>query len=206
MVAPLVTMVVLAAAAGSVFAQGAPTTAEPANEPPVMQPPAAIPLHDRDIPRVELAATGQIYASFPGSMTDEGFALTVAPTLWLSKRWRFFQWVADGFVQAGFGMRSAHVHTVFGARFGGNLFLGPVFGLELRVGAAGVAQLGKHTVGGAAMAGSGAYVFRFWDDDRRRIKLTMLFHAGGFFADDPGNDLGSNAIGMGLGLAYEMPL
>ena len=31
--------------------------------------------------------------------------------------------------------------------------------------------------------------------------LLMVMHAGGYFADDPGNDLGMNATALGLGLA-----
>ena len=46
-------------------------------------------------------------------------------------------------------------------------------------------------------------MFRFFEDDRRRLKLLVLMHVGGYFASDPGNDIGANASAMGIGLAYE---
>lgn len=52
---------------------------------------------------------------------------------------------------------------------------------------------------------SSGYVFRFWNDDRRRLKLLVSMHAGGYFAFDAGSDLGMNANALGVGLAYEAP-
>ena len=160
---------------------------------------------DRDTSRVQLGAAVAVFASYPMSIEDPGGALFVTRPLWLGERYRFFQWVLDAHALAGFGGHSHHGHVALGARAGFDLFLGSVFGFELRIEAAGLAQLGPHTVGGFGIGGGGAYVFRLWDDDRKRVKLAMSFLGGGYFASDPGNDLGGNAGRFSLGLGYETP-
>jgi len=87
-----------------------------------------------------------------------------------------------------------------------NLFFGSVVGLEFRLGLAGISQVGRDSAMGLGFSGGGGYVFRFWDDDRKRIKLEMNMLAGFFLADDSGNDLATNAGGMLIGIGYEMPL
>ena len=160
---------------------------------------------DRDTSRLQLGAAAGVFASYPMSIEDPGGAAFAVRPLWLGERYRFFQWVVDAQAVLGFGTESKHAHVTLGPRAGFDLFLGSVFGFELRIGAAGVAQVGRHTVGGFGIGGGAAYVFRFWDDDRRRVKLAISMLAGGYFADDPGNDLGANAGSMTIGLGYEMP-
>ncbi len=155
--------------------------------------------------RVMLGVAGVVFASYPGSFEDPGPALVVGTPLWRGLRHRHFQWAWDGDVLAGFGTESKHVHVAVTPHFGFNLYLGSVFGFELRIGPAGILQAGEHTVVGLGGAGRAAYVFRFWDDDRRRLKLLLLMHLGGYFADDPGNDMGLGAAAMGVGLGYETP-
>ncbi|MEJ7604620.1 MAG: hypothetical protein WKG01_42600, partial [Kofleriaceae bacterium] len=160
---------------------------------------------DRDTSRVQLGAAVAVFASYPMSIEDPGGALFATRPLWLGERYRFFQWALDAHALAGFGTYSHHGHVALGARAGFDLFFGSVFGLELRFEGAGLAQLGPHTVGGFGIGGGSAYVFRLWDDDRKRLKLAMSFLVGGYFARDPGNDLGAGAGRFSLGLGYEMP-
>ena len=68
-----------------------------------------------------------------------------------------------------------------------------------------IAQVGERRVIGVGMFASGGYVFRLWDDDRKRLKLLMVMYNGGYFAPDPGNDLGLNANALGVAVAYETP-
>jgi hypothetical protein len=160
---------------------------------------------DRDPSRIQVGAAAAVFASYPMSISDPGGALFAVRPLWLGDRYRFFQWVVDAHAVLGFGTETKHAHTSIGPRAGFDLFLGSVFGLELRIGAAGVAQIGRRTVGGFGIGGGAAYVFRFWEDDRRRLKLAIAMLGGAYFADDPGNDLGGNAGQMSIGVGYEMP-
>lgn len=171
------------------------------------EPPTAVQNADRgrDTGRVMVALSGATFASYPMSREDPGPALVVGKPLWLGLRHRFFQWVADGNVLVGFGTSSKHVHLAVTPQFGFNLYLGSVFGFEFREGAAVIMQAGQRTVAGIGLSASGGYVFRFWDDDRRRLKVLMVMHIGGYFAADPGNDLGMNANALGICLAYETP-
>lgn len=160
---------------------------------------------DRDPSRIEMGVSAAVFASYPMSIEDPGGALFAARPLWLGERYRFFQWVVDAHAMVGFGTESRHAHVSVGPRAGFDLFLGSVFGLEFRLEVAGVAQIGERTVAGLGLGGGAAYVFRFWDDDRRRVKLAIAMLAGGFVADDPGNDLGANAGRMAIGIGYETP-
>ena len=160
---------------------------------------------DRDPSRIEMGASAAVFASYPMSIEDPGGALFAVRPLWLGERYRFFQWVVDAHAMLGFGTESKHAHVAVGPRAGFDLFFGSVFGLEFRFEVAGVAQVGRRTVGGLGLGGGAAYVFRFWDDDRRRVKLAIAMLSGGYFADDPGNDLGANVGQMSIGLGYEMP-
>ena len=162
--------------------------------------------HGRDTSRVTFGAGIGDFASYPMSIDDPGLALFVSKPLWLGNRYRFFQWVAEANALVGLGYTTMHGYAAVGPQFGWNFYFGSVFGLEFRVGVDGLLQAGSRTVAGIGMGGSGAYVFRFWDDDRTRVKLMMQMHAGGYFADDPGNDLGTNAGVFALGLAYEKPM
>jgi hypothetical protein len=159
----------------------------------------------RDTHRVMVALAGTMFDSYPMSIADPGPALVVGMPFWLGVRHRFFQWVLDGNALIGYGTASKHAHLAVAPQFGFNLYLGPVYGFELRMGPAGILQAGERTVVGLGLAVSGAHVFRFWDDDRRRLKLMVVTHQGNYFADDPGNDLGMNASAFGGALAYETP-
>ena len=172
--------------------------------------PAAAEVHarhdvDRDTSRIVLGGAAAVFASYPMSIEDPGGAVFATRPLWLGERYRFFQWVIDAQAVVGFGTGSKHAHASVGPRAGFDLFLGSVFGFELRLAGGGVAQVGRRTVGGFAVGGGAAYVFRFWDDDRRRVKLEMSFASGAYVAADPGNDLAGNAGQMVVGLGYETP-
>jgi len=167
--------------------------------------PAPKPDTSRSTDRATIGVVGAMFANYPMSMEDAGLALVASKPLWLGHRYRFFQWVAALDAVVGFG-HERHGYAIAGPGFGFNLYLGSVFGFEVRVGLAGIAQLGERTVGGLLFTGNGGYVFRFWDDERKRLKLYMTQGGGGYLADDPGNDLGLNAAVFGVGLAYEQPL
>jgi hypothetical protein len=166
------------------------------------------PRHDtgRDTDRFMIGAGFGVFANYPVSIEDQGAALFGARPLWLGNRYRFFQWVAEVNAMVGFGANKMHAYAAAGPRFGFNLYLGSVFGLEFRWGIEGIAQVGARTVGGLALSSGGGYVFRFWDDDRRRIKLWGEFHTGFYVAEDAANDLAMNAGAFVLGLGFEEPL
>ena len=157
----------------------------------------------RETRRLVIGLAGVMFASYPRSIEDPGPALVLGKPLWLGARHQFFQWVLDAEVLAGFGTASRHAHLAVAPQFGFNLYLGSVFGFELRFGPTAILQAGHRTVVGLGLSGGGGYVFRFFEDDRRRLKLLVLMHVGGYFASDPGNDIGANASAMGIGLAYE---
>ena len=84
------------------------------------------------------------------------------------------------------------------------MYWGPRVGVEVRGGPAGFAQVGKRSVVGLGMGGSGAFVIRPLKDDRQRIKLWATLSMGYPLADDSMNDFfGSGAMGVGIG--YETP-
>lgn len=160
----------------------------------------------RDTDRFMVGAGIGVFANYPVSIEDQGAALFVSRPLWLGNRYRFFQWVAEANALVGYGTDKQHAYAAAGPRFGANLYLGSVFGLEFRWGIEGLAQVGARTVGGIGLSSGGGYVFRFWDDDRRRIKLWGEMHMGAYFAEDRENDLGMNAGAFVLGLGYEEPM
>lgn len=160
----------------------------------------------RDTSRVMVGAAPAIFANYPMSIEDPGVALFASKPLWLGNRYRFFQWVAEASALAGFGTDHRHAYLALGPRFGANFYLGSVFGLEFRWGLEGLLQAGERTVAGIGLSGAGGYVFRFWDDDRKRVKLWMEMHSGFYIADDPANDLATNAGAFALGLGYETPM
>jgi hypothetical protein len=160
----------------------------------------------RDTHRLMIGAGGAVFANYPMSIEDPGVMLFAAKPLWYGTRYRFFQWVADANAVVGFGTDRMHAYAALGPQFGTNFYFGSVFGLEFRFGADALLQAGARTVGGFGFGGSGGYVFRLWDDDRKRIKLWMQMHFGFYLADDPGNDIATNAGAMGIGLGYEQPL
>jgi hypothetical protein len=154
---------------------------------------------------VTLGAGMGVFAAFPGAYEDPGPAFYLDTPLFLGTRHRFFQWAVDAVGLAGYGTYEHNGYVMAGAQAGFDLFLGGVFGFEFRWGLAGMAQLGHRSVPGIAMTGSGGYVFRFWDDDRKRVKLHFAMAFGGYFAaDDPMNDAPMHGALTG-GLAYEMP-
>jgi hypothetical protein len=159
----------------------------------------------RDTDRVMVAGGGAVFANYPMSMEDPGFALFVNKPLWLGTRYAFFQWALDASSIVGFGTYEKHAYLVGGAQFGPNFYFGSVFGLEFRWGLGGMMQVGERMAPAILLTGAAAYVFRFWDDDRKRVKLWLSMNFGGYLASDPMNDLGANAGVLGAGLAYERP-
>jgi hypothetical protein len=173
---------------------------------PVVDAPApAQPDEGRDIDRVMFGAGVAVFANYPMSIEDPGFALFASRPLWLGNRYRYWQWVAEANALVGFGTEKNHAYAGAGPAFGFNLYLGSVFGLEFRWGAAGILQVGARTEPGIAVSGCGGYVFRLWHDDRKRLKLWMQEYMGAYFAPDPGNDA-PMAGAFSWGLAYEQPL
>jgi hypothetical protein len=168
--------------------------------------PVTILEHGRDTDRLMVGAAAGVFANYPMSLSDTGVALFASKPLWLGNRYRFFQWAADANALAGFGTDYKHAYVTAGPQLGANFYLGSVFGLEFRAGLGGIVQIGDRTVGGIGFSGAGGYVFRFWDDDRKRLKLWMQMCSGFYVADDPGNDLAANAGAFTLGLGYETPL
>ncbi|MBE7454647.1 MAG: hypothetical protein HS111_39025 [Kofleriaceae bacterium] len=192
--------------AGLCVALGA-RTAPPAHaQPGLTPPPQGARDPGRDTRRLELSAQVAMFASYPGSFEDPGIALGVSRPLWLGVRHRFFQWAVDLGGHLGWGRDSEDLYLLVAPEVGFDLFLGGVFGFELRLGLGGMAQLGGANVAGVVVGGRGGYVFRLWDDDRRRVALGFTMRNGAYLADDPGNDLGANAAMFALGLSYEMPL
>jgi hypothetical protein len=160
----------------------------------------------RDTDRVMVGGGIAMFANYPMSMEDPGIGIYLAKPLWLGTRYRYFQWAADVNALVGFGTDSMHAYAFVGPQAGFNLYLGSVFGLEFRWGLDGILQAGERTVAGFGFAGGGGYVFRLWDDDRKRLKLHTQIHFGFYAADDPGNDFATNAAALSLGLAYERPI
>jgi hypothetical protein len=168
--------------------------------------PVTIIEHGRDTDRLMVGAAAAVFANYPMSIEDPGVALFASKPLWLGNRYRYFQWAADVNALAGFGVDHKHAYLALGPQVGPNFYLGSVFGLEFRFGVDGVLQAGERMAAGIGFSGAGGYVFRFWDDDRKRLKLWMQMHFGFYIADDPGNDLATNAAAFALGLGYETPL
>ena len=157
----------------------------------------------RDSSRMTVAVAAVMFSSYPGSYEDAGPALYFAKPLWLGQRHRYLQWELDVGVLAGVGSQSRHGHVGVGPRFGVNVYLGSMLGFEMQIGPAFIAQLGRRQVAGVGIFASGGYVFRLWKDDRRRLKLLVIMYNGGYFAPDPGNDLGLNANALGMSIGYE---
>lgn len=159
----------------------------------------------RDIDRVMVGAGVAMFANYPMSMEDPGYALFASRPLWLGNRYRFWQWVAEANAIAGFGTEHKHAYMGAGPAFGFNLYLGSVFGLEFRWGVSGILQVGSRTEPGIGISGCGGYVFRLWQDDRKRLKVWIQEYMGAYFAPDPGNDA-PMAAAFAMGLGYEQPL
>jgi len=154
---------------------------------------------------VSVALGAAMFSSYPMSREDPGPSLALSTPWWIGKNHRWIQLHADLGLLAGWGVDSGHAHLSLGPRFGANIYMGPVVGLEIIVGLGGLAQVGPRTVFGLGFVGQSAWVFRLSRDGQPRLKLQMQMHSGGYFADDPGNDLGTNAMALGLGLALERP-
>jgi hypothetical protein len=168
--------------------------------------PTSSPDTSRNTDRLMVGVVGGAFASYPMSIGGPGVAVVASMPVWLGHRYRFFQWVAAADAVLGVGPAERNGYVIAGPSFGFNLYLGSVFGFEVREGLAGMGQLGERTVGGLVFTGNGGYVFRLWKDDRKRLKLYMTLAFGAYFADDPGNDTPLNAGVFGVGLAYERPL
>jgi len=146
-------------------------------------------------------------AAFPGSLETSGPALRVAMPLLVGPRGDALQVRADVASTTVFGVGDrTGVWEILSLEGLVDLYLGPVLGFELHIGIAGIAQVASPMAAGVGLAGGGAWVFRFWEDDRRRLKLEFAGAIGGYFGDDPGNDLGMNAAAGIIGLGYETPL
>ena len=198
-------VLVLLVASTTANAQPGPDRLQPPGMTDVL-PPAPVVDDGRSTDRATTGVGFGMFASFPMSMEDPAITLFAAKPLWLGNRYRLFQWVAEVQGTFAYGMSSQHAYAVAGPYFGWNLYFGSVFGLEFRFGVDAIAQVGERMVGGITFGGTGGYVFRVWKDDRKRLKLLIQQHAGFYFAEDPGNDLGTNAMAFAVGVGYEQPL
>lgn len=144
-----------------------------------------------------------IAASFPGSQGDPGGSLAVTNVLYEWGRNGIFQARIDATVLAVWGSEQQQGYMVVAPQAVLQLYFGSVLGYEIGIGAGGIMQVGQVSQIGAGMFGSGAYTFRFWRDERRRLKLGIQFFVGSYFADDQGNDLGFGAGIISGGIGYE---
>lgn len=172
-------------------------------------PPSEVPAPDtvgRNTARVVLGGAAAVATSFPTAYGDPGPALSLAKPFWLGPRKRAFQWVFDGNLIAMFGTNSGHVHLSLAPRFGFDILIGRVYGMEFRFGPGGALQAGARTVPAVdIMAFSFAHSFRITKDDDHRLKVGAFWNVGFYTAPDPGNDLATNHVMMGVGLGWETP-
>lgn len=160
---------------------------------------------DRATNRLTIGLSATVFSNYPGSYSDLGAAGMVAKPLWLGQRNRHLQFELRGALFLGWGVEMSHAYGAVAPQAGLSLFLGDTFGLEFHVGPALMTQVGERSVVGAGMFASGGYVFRPWNDDRRRLMLAITTQVGFYFASDPDNDLATNAGALALGVAYETP-
>ena len=161
---------------------------------------------DHDTNRLTIGLSATVFSNYPGSYSDLGVSSLVAKPLWLGQRNLHSQLELRGALSLGWGVETSHFYAGVAPQVGLSIFLGNTFGLEFHVGPALMAQVGERSVIGAGVFASGGYVFRPWDDDRRRIMLAITTQVGFYFASDPENDLAANAGALALGVAYETPL
>jgi len=161
----------------------------------------------RNTERIAVGAAAAVTAAYPQSIADPGPALVVDRPLWLGKRHRAFQWVLEVEGLGQYGVWTRQVHLALGPRYGFDLLLGSVYGMEFRLGADALLQAGDRTAPGLSiMSFSWAHSFRLAKgDDDRRIKLSTFMDAGVYFAHERHNDMGFNAAMMGIALAYQTP-
>jgi hypothetical protein len=161
----------------------------------------------RDTSRLSIGAGIAGFMALPESMSaDPTLGLVVAKPLWLGERHRYHQWAVDLSGLAGYMSSTDHGYLLLGPTAGINLYFGSVFGFELREGVSGMMQLGARTAAAAVLGGSGAYVFRLWADDRKRVKLQLTMNMGFYFAKTEPSDFAFSAGGGAVSVAYEAPL
>jgi len=172
----------------------------------VIGSPARAQSPDESTARVAVTLGGGAFAAFPGSREVLGPALRIAKPVLVGGRGSVFQVRVDlaSTTIFGLGDRSGvwEIVSLVGHL---DIYLGTVFGFEFNMGVAGLAQLASPMAAGAGMAMGGAWVFRCWEDDRKRLKLELAAMVGSYFGDDEGNDLGLNAAGGMIGIGYETP-
>ncbi len=174
------------------------------------------PLTPRELKlREEGKSTSRIGVGFLASgvvASDRGGAgasLALNHPLWFGTRYGGFQWVAglSGSLGGGFGRHTVALLNA-GPDIGFNVYCGSVFGFELRHGLALAGYSGAATGVGLGVRASFSYVFRFWSDDRTRIKLDTQVFAGGSIVETgsrPASDTPFGLANLGMGLVYETP-
>ena len=160
---------------------------------------------ERDTSRFFVTGGVLGFSNYPSSIGDLGPALGIGKPFWLGTRHRHFQWSLDTAGLIGHGLSLNNTYFAIGPQGGFNFYLNSFWGLEFRMGIAALAQMGSRNVFGVGIAGSGGYVFRFWRDDRKRLKLFLQMIGGTYFVKDPSNDLAMNASSFGAGIGYEVP-
>jgi hypothetical protein len=161
-----------------------------------------------DTDRIGVELTGGAFGRYPGGVTDLGGQLMVAKPLWSSPVAARLQ--ADTQVHGLLGVgESLTIYPGLALSSGGYLHLLRWLSLEVRVGLFSSLQVG----GGEGLApivglyGGGGYVFRFWDDPRTRLRLSISLNRGGVLRSDTANDDCPLCYGfLGIGLAFETAL
>ena len=144
--------------------------------PVVVEEPAAVVKEDLEAKsnwRIHVSAGAGWIASSgtaPGRADLGGF-LSVGKPLYEADRHQHYQWVTDTMVLVGFAPSNRRALLVMTPTFGTNFYLGPVFGLEWRMGAGFGATPSAQTNLGIGVVLEGAITLRLFGDDRRRIKL-----------------------------------
>lgn len=161
---------------------------------------------DRDTQRLGVSVGAGAFGAYPGSIEAVGPWLGVDAPLWLGHRYRFFQWRAGLNGVARVSPERGKAQLVAGPQAGFDLYFGSFYGFELLMGLGAGGQVGKRWAPALGLNGGGSHVFRFFKDDRKRIKLSVSMYGGAYLASDPGNDLGTSAMALGLGVGYETAL
>ena len=152
-------------------------------------------------------SAGAGWVASPGSSTgpspsDLGGWLSVGKPLYEAERHRFYQWVTDTTILVGYSPANGRALLLMTPTFGTNFFLGPLFGLEWRIGGGFGATPSVRTNVGLGVLVEGAISLRPFSDDRRRIKLQVVDATVLGFLTTPMSPFGT----VGFSAAFETQL
>jgi hypothetical protein len=158
--------------------------ASPAEAPPARLAPLVVPSAEVEAEDLEGRSTWRVHISAgagfltwentpPPGPRDIGMVLEVGKPLYEGDRHRFYQWVTDSTIFFGFAPGKTSALLLMTPTIGTNFYLGPLFGIEWRVGLGFGATPSSVTNIGLGTVISGAISLRPFSDDRRRIKLQL---------------------------------